>query len=125
MYGLLPGREEPSALLTGALYGNFDHRLEQCAKSWKLEQRYIIKFFSDKGLFGIEIIRRLNEYYGEQNISLVIAWSLLGSKRSNSETKTSSTSRHQEWNMMKLFLPALPKHISQIFISHLQRLPTP
>jgi hypothetical protein len=27
--------------------------------------------------------------------------------------------------MMKLFLPALPKHISQIFISHLQRLPTP
>jgi hypothetical protein len=35
----------------------------------EVEQRYVIKFFTDEGMLGIEIISRLSKQYGENALS--------------------------------------------------------
>jgi hypothetical protein len=35
----------------------------------EVEQRYVIKFFTDQGMQGMEIIRRINEHYGDNALS--------------------------------------------------------
>jgi hypothetical protein len=35
-----------------------------------VEQGYVIKFFMEEGMKGVEIIHRLNEHYGEDALQL-------------------------------------------------------
>jgi hypothetical protein len=35
----------------------------------QLEQRYVIKFLSDEGMPGIQIVERLRQHYGEDALS--------------------------------------------------------
>jgi hypothetical protein len=38
-------------------------------KIMEVEQRYVIKFFSDEGMPGFQIAERLRQYYGEDALS--------------------------------------------------------
>jgi hypothetical protein len=38
-------------------------------KIMEVEQRHVIKFFSDEGIQGVQIVKRLRQHYGENALS--------------------------------------------------------
>jgi hypothetical protein len=48
---------------------------------------------------------------------------IIESEWSNWDDQTSPTTRRQEENLIKIFPPTSPKHIPEIVISQLERLP--
>jgi hypothetical protein len=83
----------------------------------------MIKFFSDEGQFGIEIMKRRNKDYDEDVLrrDQVSYWM----KTVKFGRTAFSNMRRQEGRLMKLCLPSLLKYVPQILISGREGLPRP
>jgi hypothetical protein len=81
----------------------------------EIEQRYVITFFSDEGMPGVQIVERLRQHYGEDALSRTHVYFWINEVKGGERTLTPSQA--QEEGPMKVSLPLSPASSMPILIS--------
>jgi hypothetical protein len=90
------------------------HRTKR-VKIMEVEQRYVIKFFSDQGMPGVQIVECLRQYYGEDALSRTQVYFWIKEVKRGERTLTPSQALEE--SPMKVSRPLSPASSMSILIS--------